>query len=236
MFAALKSLVGTTDAAFPYAIGDPVDAVSETIWNIHEGRARSDGSKVTIFVVDVKLASTEQLEAARNAIKRLRTLRHPSILRFIASTEDATRICMATEPVTPLLAHLQREDNEMGKAWGMHQVAKALAFLSDAKIVHGNICGAAIMVDVQGDWKLGGVEFLGPVGEEGVALSPPARYAPPEGARRAGHDGSPWSRDMWGLGCLLWEVHNGALPRPEELKSMGKMSQKVIKQYVVLVR
>jgi len=41
---------------------------------------------------------------------------------------------------------------------------------------------------------------------------------------------------MWGLGCLLWEVHNGALPRPEELKSMGRMSQKVVKQYVVLVR
>jgi len=47
---------------------------------------------------------------------------------------------------------------------------KALAFLSDAKIVHGNICGAAIMVDAMGDWKLGGVEFLAPAAE-GVVVS-----------------------------------------------------------------
>lgn len=125
MFAALKSLVGTADAQFPYEIGEPVDAVSETIWSIHDGRAKADGSKVSVFVVDAKHASPEQLAAARNAIKRLRTLRHPSVLRYIASSEDSSRICMATEPVTPLLAHLQTEDNDMGKAWGMHQARQA---------------------------------------------------------------------------------------------------------------
>jgi len=40
MFAALKSLVGAADAQFPYEIGEPVDAVSDSIWAMHSGRAK----------------------------------------------------------------------------------------------------------------------------------------------------------------------------------------------------
>lgn len=29
---------------------------------------------------------------------------------------------------------------------------------------------------------------------------------------------------MWGLGCLIWEVFNGTLPRTNELKSTQKVS------------
>ena len=28
---------------------------------------------------------------------------------------------------------------------------------------------------------------------------------------------------MWGLGCLIWEVFNGTLPRTAALKSLGKV-------------
>ncbi len=31
------------------------------------------------------------------------------------------------------------------------------------------------------------------------------------------------SADMWGLGCLIWEVFNGSLPRTGALKSLGKV-------------
>ena len=29
---------------------------------------------------------------------------------------------------------------------------------------------------------------------------------------------------MWGLGCLIWEVFNGTLPKTASLKSPGKVS------------
>ncbi len=32
------------------------------------------------------------------------------------------------------------------------------------------------------------------------------------------------SADMWGLGCLIWEVFNGTLPKTSALKSLGKVS------------
>lgn len=28
---------------------------------------------------------------------------------------------------------------------------------------------------------------------------------------------------MWGLGCLIWEVYNGNLPRVSSLKAIGKV-------------
>ena len=35
--------------------------------------------------------------------------------------------------------------------------------------------------------------------------------------------GSSRASDMWGLGCLIWEVFNGTLPRTAALKSLGKV-------------
>ena len=29
---------------------------------------------------------------------------------------------------------------------------------------------------------------------------------------------------MWGLGCLIWEVFNGNLPKTTSLKALGKVS------------
>ena len=31
------------------------------------------------------------------------------------------------------------------------------------------------------------------------------------------------SSDMWGLGCLIWEVFNGPLPKTSALKAFGKV-------------
>lgn len=38
------------------------------------------------------------------------------------------------------------------------------------------------------------------------------------------------SADMWRLGCLIWEVFNGPLPRPAALRSLGKVSAFVLRR------
>ena len=43
------------------------------------------------------------------------------------------------------------------------------------------------------------------------------------------------SMDMWGLGCLIWELYNGILPRTASLKSVGKIPRNVVTHYVELV-
>jgi hypothetical protein len=41
---------------------------------------------------------------------------------------------------------------------------------------------------------------------------------------------------MWGLGCVVWEVYNGVLPRPEQLKAVGAIPKALVPQYVSLLR
>lgn len=63
-----------------------------------------------------------------------------------------------------------------------------------------------------GDMERGGGMALGRLrGSWGSPVPPPHCHGPP----RAG--------DMWRLGCLIWEVFNGPLPRPGALRSFGKV-------------
>ena len=85
-------------------------------------------------------------------MKRLKTLRHPSVLTYIHSVETDRAVLLATEPVSPLQEHLEqlvdrgpRRDNYI--AWGIFQVCRALAFLNnDAKLKHNNINSASVFV------------------------------------------------------------------------------------------
>ena len=45
------------------------------------------GEDVSVFVFDVKNGGEQQLDIARSAVKRLKTLRHPSILAYLDSLE-----------------------------------------------------------------------------------------------------------------------------------------------------
>ena len=42
-------------------------------------------------------------------------------------------------------------------------------------------------------------------------------------------------QDMWGLGCIVWEVYNGPLGSPNDLARMGKIPQKLSATYMELV-
>ncbi|KAJ2879194.1 Protein kinase domain-containing protein ppk32, partial [Coemansia aciculifera] len=53
---------------------------------------------------------------------------------------------------------------------GLLQISKVLQFLhSDAKIVHGNLVPASVLLNVKGDWKLGGFGFAQTHGRQGGA-------------------------------------------------------------------
>ena len=63
----------------------------------------------------------------RAAVKRLKTLRHPSVLTYVHSVETDKAVLLATEPVAPLQEHLEqlldrgpKRDNYL--AWGIFQV------------------------------------------------------------------------------------------------------------------
>ncbi|XP_072277449.1 N-terminal kinase-like protein isoform X2 [Pyxicephalus adspersus] len=129
--------------------------------------------------------------------------------------------------------------SELEISWGLHQIVKALSFLvNDGNLIHNNVYMSSVFVDRAGEWKLGGLDFMYPAGsEESAPRKGPEleKYNPPEKSDRSKTPGEKWSADMWCLGCLIWEVFNGPLPRPTALRSLGKIPKSLVPHYCELV-
>ena len=72
----------------------------------HRGTQKSTSQSVSIFV------SSDSIEAASSTIKKLKTLRHPSVVLYIDSQENEKAVLCATETVEPLYIHLS--NGELG--------------------------------------------------------------------------------------------------------------------------
>lgn len=64
---------------------------------------------------------------ARNALRKLRSLRHPDVLRYIDGYETDTAVYMITESVEPLTSRIGNEGQQPGqgdewKIWGLSRV------------------------------------------------------------------------------------------------------------------
>ncbi|XP_066504709.1 N-terminal kinase-like protein isoform X2 [Hoplias malabaricus] len=215
------------------------------IWTLHRGKRKTTGETVSVFLYEVSQGTEEQTQLAKAAFKRMKTLRHPNILSYVDGLETDKSLYIVTEPVTLLATHLKARTESDGSgeleiSWGLHQIVKALSFLvNDCHLLHNNLGMWAIFVDRAGEWKLGGLDHV--TSEQGDPTSlPPAKvvnpdlekYDPPESPSSGGEK---WSGDVWRLGCLIWEVFNGPLPRASSLRSLGKIPKKLVPHYCELV-
>lgn len=118
---------------FPYEIGEPVAQFdSRSIWSLHRGKRKGSAAaaagvdaEVSVFVYDIRNGTDVKLELAKAAVKRLKTLRHPSILQFLDSLETDKVLYVATEQVEPLGAHslgAEGHQRELYLAWGIFQI------------------------------------------------------------------------------------------------------------------
>lgn len=241
---------GSPAFAARFEIGPEKHPVGSTTGALFRHYAATDKSapepqSVSVFVCD----QPELLSAASQAVKRLKTLRHPAILTFLAAHEvEGVSVSLATESVTVLSAHLDELDREGVRgtprdhyiAWGLYQVLRGVQFLTqDAHLRHNGLFGDAIYVNHAGDWKLFALDRVQPTSETSL---PPARlpnlakYDSPEVHDPAkARVSTPWSRDMWGVGIIVWEVFNGPLPAAKNLGNLGQIPKKLCPLYMELV-
>lgn len=118
-----------TSKDFPYEIGELVPGLeARSIWSLHRARRKAPaGDEVSVFVYDIKGGSETKLEIARAAVKKLKTLRHPSILQFLDSLETDKVLYVATECVEPFGGCIDKLEMETGQkelylAWGIFQI------------------------------------------------------------------------------------------------------------------
>ncbi|XP_058443851.1 N-terminal kinase-like protein isoform X2 [Malaya genurostris] len=233
---------------FPYEIGEPVQQFdSRSIWSLHRGKRKGGTSEeVSVFVYDIKNGTDVKLELARAAVKRLKTLRHPSILQFLDSLETDKVLYVATEQVEPLGTYFEKlvgegSQKDLSLAWGIFQITRALSFLNnDGNLRHNNVSAWSVLVNASGEWKLGGLEY---VSSTEASMAPPIKippaleiYDPPEkndpGKLKAI---TKCSTDMWGLGCLVWESFNGPLRTRSNLKELAGIPKSLTPLYCELV-
>ncbi|XP_060904251.1 N-terminal kinase-like protein isoform X2 [Labrus mixtus] len=154
---------------------------------------------------------------------------------------------LVTEQVTSLSVHLKAQAEKGGAgdlevSWGLHQIVKALSFLvNDCHLLHNNLGVWSVFVDRAGEWKLGGLDHVAPEQGDPSGVSLPApkavypdmeKYDPPETPNSSGEK---WAGEVWRLGCLIWEVFNGPLPRTSSLRSLGKIPKALVPHYCELV-
>ncbi|KAI1477471.1 ARM repeat-containing protein [Daldinia eschscholtzii] len=218
----LKSAVASAISQgppFPYTFGDKVD-IDASIWTLYNGTRRADGSNCSIFAFDVP-ANKARLPLAKNAVKKLRTMRHPGVIKILDTVETDSYIYIATERVVPLRWHVKRKSlSPETVKWGLYSIARTVKFINDeGSSVHGSLRVASIYTSESGEWKLGGFEVLSNVKDDeaviytyGSLVPDAARYTPPELAR-SGWDTlkkSPHSAvDAYNFGTTIFEVFNG---------------------------
>ncbi|KEQ73422.1 ARM repeat-containing protein [Aureobasidium namibiae CBS 147.97] len=226
----LKSAVASAISkgpAFPYSFGERVD-IDQSIWTLHNGTKREDGSRCSIFSFDVT-ANKSRLPLAKNALRKFRTLRHPGVIKVLDTVETDTYIYIATERIIPLGWKTKRKAvSEESIKWGLHNVAKTLAFINEeATSVHGCVRTSSIFTTESGEWKLGGLDVLSSMKEDEAviytygSLAPDSgRYAPPEVAK-GGWDSikkSPVSAvDSYDFAILVIEVFNGSFSASDQV-------------------
>ncbi|EXJ96282.1 SCY1 protein kinase [Capronia coronata CBS 617.96] len=244
----LKSAVASAIAkssSFPVTLGDRID-LGDSIWTLHNGVKKDDHTSCCVFTFDIN-SNKARLPLAKNAARRLRTLRHPGVIRVIDVIESETHIYIITEKVTPLSWHIKRKSlSEETIKWGIYSVSSTLKFINnDASSVHGAVRVSSIFASESGEWKLGGFEVLSSMNEDdaiiytyGSLLPDSNRYAPPEvvnggwSAIKKNPLGAP---DAYGLGILIFEAFNGTFMGSDQLGQPRSVPANMIQSYRRLI-
>eukprot|EP00904_Undaria_pinnatifida_P002672 jgi/Undpi1/12405/HiC_scaffold_5.g02077.m1 len=241
--------MGNAASGLPFVVEEEIDTYPESpetcSWRLHKGTKRTGGNPVSIFRLTLKTCPPIAGVAGKAGMQSLRTLRHPHILACLDSVQLETEYVIATEEVMPLMQWV-RERCEPSKkddqvAWGLYCLCSALKFLhEDCKFYHNNISTDTIFVTSGGDWKLGGMDLLSPLGGKDYSIAE-RRGLQPRAFQSAERNNDDWWRytpsvdsgagvhmpihamDVFAMGRVLDRVYPEGLP-----SSLEKYADKMV--------
>jgi SCY1-like protein 1 len=76
--------------AFGYTFNDRVSLPGDdnsTVFSLFNATKRDDGTPCSVFSFEVNDATRSKLPLAKNALRKLRTLRHPDVVKVLDSVE-----------------------------------------------------------------------------------------------------------------------------------------------------
>ncbi|KAF8995451.1 hypothetical protein BDQ17DRAFT_1365619 [Cyathus striatus] len=227
--AAVSTFVQKSGLNLPFTLGPKVDTPSP-IYNLYDATKKDDSSPVSVFEYDFTEPARRNFKPlAQNALRKLRTTRHPDILKFIDAVESESTIYIMTERVRPLHSTLSTyssrpaQEREDWLLWGIHRISIALTFVNDpCASTHGNLSTHSIFLSPSGEWKLGGFELITSTKDSSGVLYSMANVLPtstsiasPEVKKSGWHtlkDYDPSVADAYALGLLLHVIFNPSHP------------------------
>jgi len=246
------------DLGFGYTLGETIPATDPSpLFTLHRSTKKEDGTPALVLAhVPAKAGGgavapprgPARSDLARAALRQLRTVRHPDVLRYVDSADapDGT-LYVATEAAVPLSSLLASDTPPPPPAlqWGLFTLSRALGFLHASGKLHARLSPATVFVTAGGDWRLGGFDAACAATSAATALPSVgvadlqfARYMAPEMARGdwAGiAAGPPSAIDSWAFGCLMYEVHSRAFTSAEQLRNVACIPKGLLPAYQKLL-
>ncbi|KAL4709809.1 hypothetical protein ACJJTC_001263 [Scirpophaga incertulas] len=126
---------------------------------------KSDGS-VSVFKGEAALGPLwSVLTPLEKFSNNLLKYRHPCIVRYISAWQQRSTLNLVTEFVLPL-SQVLKSQSPLQICIGLNNILRALVFLHEAGMSHNNVSVPAIYVTGDGQWKLGGLQYLFDSNEE----------------------------------------------------------------------
>ncbi|XP_021345414.1 protein-associating with the carboxyl-terminal domain of ezrin-like [Mizuhopecten yessoensis] len=158
--------------------------------------------------------------------RNLKSLRHPSIVRFLASGDRSSHTYVVAERVVPVLSILETHSS-IEICAGLFSVLEGLSFLHEkAGMCHNNISLESVFVTETGQWKLGSMEHACKFGDATPQYLSAARkqrspkaLAPEE--REENMKAAPelaFARDVYAFAVMVEELL-------EKLEDLGDMTK-----------
>ncbi|KAI8590356.1 hypothetical protein BDZ88DRAFT_394839 [Geranomyces variabilis] len=132
-------------------------APAHTAFTVHRAISKAAGSPVTVFSYKPPPgAPAEDASIVSRAVQRLRTIRHPGILKFVTQAGDKAFVTESVTPLSEMLASFGPED----VIFGLFNIIKTLVFLHSEELSHNNLQLSSIYVTENGNtWVVGGMEY-----------------------------------------------------------------------------
>ncbi|KAG1347922.1 mitogen-activated protein kinase kinase kinase 5 [Cocos nucifera] len=197
---------------------------SGTFGNVYEATNRNTGALCAMKEVNIipdDLKSAECLKQLDQEIKFLSQFKHPNIVQYYGSETIEDRFYIYLEYVHPgsinkyVRQHCGALTESMVRNFTRH-ILNGLAYLHSKKIMHRDIKGANLLVDVNGVVKLADFGMAKHLSGAAAVLSlkgTPHWMAPEVLQATMNKDiGYDLAVDIWSLGCTIIEMYTGKHP------------------------
>ncbi|PNH11142.1 Mitogen-activated protein kinase kinase kinase ANP1 [Tetrabaena socialis] len=211
--------------AVPFVWQRGVEIGNGAFGTVYKGLVHATGQEIAVKQVSLprdaanRGKASEHIRALESEVDVLRGLLHDNIVRYLGTERTTEHLNIFLEYVAGgslnrKVAHWGPLHEDTIRVY-TKQILRGLEYLHQQRIMHRDIKGANILVDVNGVVKLADfgaskkIEDLATVGGGSRSVRGTPNWMAPEVIKQSGHGRA---ADIWSLGCVIIEMATGRPP------------------------